>query len=197
MEFGVCAIVSSECVGCDSNELARTRSSFALDCSVPPSYLGRFRKMPPVQLKNLPPLTYAASEFFPLLIHWLCPMKYNTFSDTLIFSYWEVLLSHTSNLETVSLLLCLLLFHHSFCFVFVFFHISQCKPTPALLASSNWGEHYSRALYRQQFCWVIIVYVGCILGDCCRSNTEFVTHFAEWALWCRPCWIFYFSSTSS
>lgn len=37
-------------------------SSSALDRSMPPSYLGRFRKMPPVQLKNLPPLTYAASE---------------------------------------------------------------------------------------------------------------------------------------
>lgn len=40
-------------------------AAFLPDCSMPPSYLGRFRKMPPVQLKNLPPLTYAASDPLP------------------------------------------------------------------------------------------------------------------------------------
>lgn len=73
MAFGVSAIVSSECVGCDSINSHEPCYSFGLDCSLSPSYRGRFKEMPPVQLKNLPPLTYAASDFFflsprPLMI---------------------------------------------------------------------------------------------------------------------------------
>lgn len=169
--------------------------SFALDCSMLPSYFGRFRKMPPVQLKNLPPATHML-RVIPLppppVYSWLRTVKYNTFSDTLIFSYWEVVLfSYLKSWNGYAPL------PPSPSSLRLFSHISQCKPTPALLASSNWGKHYSRALYRQQFCWVIIVYVGCILGDWRISNKEFVTHFAEWTLWCPPCWILCLSSTSS
>lgn len=128
----------------------------------------------------------------PSLIHpWLCPMKYNTFLNTLIFSHIEK--CYFLLLEMVPLLFCLLPLHHSLC-SFTSHNANQHLP---FWQSSNRAEHYSRALYRQQFCWVIIVYVGRILGDWCISNKEFVTHIAEWALWCPPCWIFCFSSTSS
>lgn len=47
------------------------RCSFTLDCSILPSHHSAFRKMPPVQLKNLPPHIYAASGFLlhhPLMV---------------------------------------------------------------------------------------------------------------------------------
>lgn len=139
-------------------------------------------------------LPHICCEWFPPppVYSWLRTVKYNTFSDTLIFSYWEVVLfSYLKSWNGYAPL------PPSPSSLRLFSHISQCKPTPALLVSSNWGKHYSRALYRQQFCWVIIVYVGCILGDWRISNKEFVTHFAEWTLWCPPCWILCLSSTSS
>lgn len=181
---------------------------FALDRSMPPSYLGRFRrkkKCLQCSLKTCRPACICCEWFAsphtrthtPLILLWLRPVKYNTFPDTLI-SF--VLRSATFSSPPYSKsgngctpLPCLLLPHPSSCSL----TISQCKPTPALLASRNWGEHYSGALYRQQFCRVIIVYVGCILGDGCIPNEEFVTHFAEWTLWCPPRRILCFSSTSS
>lgn len=175
--------------------------SLALDHSLPPSYLDTFRKMPPVQPKNPDPP--------PTSLHMCCNrlhtphhrhhlLSTNDYSPLRItlwsFSYWKVLLCCAWNSETVPFLL-------PSCSPssprLLFSLVTLCRPTPALLASSNGVEHYSRALYRQLFCWVIIVYVGCILGDWWISNKEFVTHFAEWALWCPPCWIFCFSSTSS
>lgn len=47
MAFGVDAIVSSDCVGCDSDELAGTLLELYIDCSVLLSHHGRFRKMLP------------------------------------------------------------------------------------------------------------------------------------------------------
>lgn len=82
----------------------------------------------------------------------------------------------------VPLLLCLRLPHRSLS-SFTSHSANQHLPFwRAVIEESIIQEHYSRALYRQQFCWVIIVYVSCILGDWCMSNKEFVTHFAEWAL---------------
>lgn len=79
---------------------------------VPPSSAD-LRKCLQCSLKTCHPSHMVWVFFFFLIRSWLCPMKYNTFSDTLIFSYWEVLRYHTWNLEMVPLLLCLL--HHFFC----------------------------------------------------------------------------------
>lgn len=52
-------------------------------------------------------------------------------------------------------------------------YLAHFKPAPALLASSNWIQRYSRALCREhRFGHMTIVYVGCILGDWCISNKE-------------------------
>lgn len=44
------------------------------------------------------------------------------------------------------------------------------------------GRIIPGALCRREFCRVIIVYVGRILGDGCIPNEQFVPHFAEWTL---------------
>lgn len=63
MAFGVCAIVSSECVGCDSDELARTLLHLHRTAPCLPPTSADLGKMPPVQLKNMPPLTHSASYY--------------------------------------------------------------------------------------------------------------------------------------
>lgn len=159
--------------------------------------------MPPVQFKNLPPCTHILrgirlpphTHTHPLSSCDYVPWSITHFQTLWSLSCWGVLLFF-SLLEIWEWL-------HSSALLaspaslFCSLTISQCKPTPALLVSRNWGEHYSEALYRQQFCRVIIVYVVCILGDGCIPNEEFVTHFAEWTLWCPPRQILCFRSTSS
>ena len=176
-------------------------AAFALDRTMPPSYLGGFKKKClQCSLKTCHPSHMLQVFFFflpsPSSTHDYVPWSITHFRTLWSFhierSYFFAYLKSWNGSppppppplppSPPSLL--------------VFFHFpSQCKNQHLLFwVSCNWGERYSRAgaLYGQRFRLVILVYAGCILGDGCISNKEFVTHFAEWALWCPPCWMFQF-----